>query len=147
MHSGVSVSEDLRKNILAVMTDKGGSFDQSAELLANSLSRQRREGSDQHDANLDIQKLNLAIRVFCDFPICKIRDFGREWLARWQSSHGDALWFQEWHKIVNEFSDDELIDVLLSDHEESVRRRISMPFSTMLAPELVLEIKRRGTPF
>lgn len=95
------------------------------------------------DPNLDNQKRNLAIRLFIDFSINEIRRNGKSWLCKFESQHGDALWFKEWTNILDTFSDEDLVKIYLSSDEVSTRRRISRP-TGLLPFDVSLEVKRKG---
>lgn len=118
----------------------------SPEEAAVSLCRFMSE-SNQYlpgDINFDNQKRNLTIRLFLEYPIDALRQYGCQWLDRWRDRDGSCLWFQEWDRILRSGSDEDVVRILLSSDEESTRQRLSKPFSGLLDQEVVFKIKHSG---
>lgn len=93
------------------------------------------------DPNFDNQKRNIAIQVFLNFQPDQIFDFCKKWLDKWKCNRR-ALWYQEWLAIAERADPNELEDILLSQHEQRVRQRLSSPLGEMLDFETILRIKR-----
>lgn len=95
----------------------------------------------------DRVSLELHRRIAAELPrrpewIAQARDTLRRWSARYADSPGELRLFEEWHRILDR-PIEEVCAVLLDESEEGVRLRHNAPFTGILSPKEVWDIKAR----